>query len=88
MRPDFVIQANGKTFYWEHLGMLDRQDYARDWRARRRAYDEAGHLAVLLTTDDLAGVRAEHLAGVITDLVAGNLNGRADLGFSQHHYTL
>ena len=58
MHPDFVIQANGKTFYWEHLGMLDRKDYSRDWRARRRAYDEAGHLAVLLTTDDLAGVRA------------------------------
>lgn len=88
VHPDFVVQASGKTFYWEHLGMLDRQDYARDWRERRRAYEAAGYESALLTTDDMAGVRAERLAEVIEDLVAGALGGRADLGFSRHHYTL
>lgn len=88
VHPDFVVQSGGQTYYWEHLGMLDRQDYARDWRERRRAYAAAGHEAVLLTTDDLAGVRADQLAEVVGDITKGNLAGRADLGWSLHHYTL
>ena len=27
--PDFVIRKNGKIFYWEHLGMLQKEDYAK-----------------------------------------------------------
>lgn len=88
MHPDFVIQANGKTFYWEHLGMLDREDYSRDWRERRRAYDVAGLADNLLTSDDLAGIRADQLEGVLADLTSGKLQGRGDLGFSLHHYVL
>lgn len=88
VHPDFVVQSGGQTYYWEHLGMLDRQDYARDWRERRRAYAAAGHEAMLLTTDDLAGVRADQLMQVVRDIVAGNLAGRADMGWSMHHYTL
>jgi hypothetical protein len=86
--PDFVIQANGKTFYWEHLGMLDREDYSRDWRNRRGAYAAAGLADNLLTSDDLAGIRANQLASVLADLAGGTLKGRADLGFSLHHYVL
>lgn len=88
VHPDFTIRAGEKTFYWEHLGMLDRQDYARDWRERRRAYKDNGWENVLLTTDDAAGVRAEQLEKVVTDLCAGALGGRQDLGFSLHHYQL
>jgi hypothetical protein len=88
VRPDFTIQARGKTFYWEHLGMLDRQDYARDWRERRRAYQAAGLDGVLLTTDDASGVHADALGRVIDDLAAGELGDRADFGFSAHHYPL
>jgi hypothetical protein len=68
--------------------MLDRQDYARDWRDRRRAYQAAGLEDTLLTTDDASGVHADTLSGVIGDLAACMLGGRADLGFSGHHYSL
>jgi hypothetical protein len=88
VHPDFVVQIQGQTFYWEHLGMLDRQDYARDWRERRRAYQAAGLETALLTSDDLDGIRAEHLTALISDLSLGKLQGRADLGFSLHHYRL
>ena len=88
VRPDFTIQAGEKTFYWEHLGMLDRQDYARDWRERRRAYQAAGLEGFLLTTDDSAGVRADTLDAIINDVAGGELHGRADFGFSRHHYPL
>jgi hypothetical protein len=33
VHPDFSITVGGKTFFWEHLGMLDRRDYAGDWRS-------------------------------------------------------
>lgn len=88
VRPDFTVQIGDRTFYWEHLGMLDRQDYTRDWRERRRAYQAAGLENALLTTDDAAGVSAEALDAVISDLTSGALGGRADLGFSAHHYAL
>lgn len=88
VRPDFTIQTNGRTFYWEHLGMLDRQDYARDWRERRRAYQAAGLDTALLTTDDTSGVRASALEAVVSDLATGMPSGRADQGFSAHHYQL
>ena len=88
VHPDFTVQIGGTTFYWEHLGLLDQQDYARDWRQRRRAYAAAGLEKMLLTTDDSCGVRADALAAVIADVAAGKLSGRSDLGFSAHHYPL
>ena len=88
VHPDFTIQLKGQTFYWEHLGMLDRQDYARDWQERRRAYETAGLGGALLTTDDSSGVRSEAISAVISDLAAGKLGGRSDLPFSGHHYVL
>ena len=63
VHPDFVIHSGGKTFYWEHLGMLDRQDYNQLWRARRTGYDKEGLEQALITTDDLNGVRQEHRTG-------------------------
>ena len=49
---------------------------------------QAGLKDVLLTTDDLSGVKSDHLAIVLDDIIGGSIKGRADLGFSMHHYTL
>lgn len=68
--------------------MRDQQDYARDWRNRRRAYIDAGNEASLITTDDLAGVRANELDKVVNNMISRSLGGRADTPWSQHHYTL
>jgi len=38
--PDFTIKHSGKTFYWEHLGMLDRSGYRADWDAKKAWYAE------------------------------------------------
>jgi len=88
IHPDFTVVAGGEIFYWEHLGMLDRQDYAKDWRERRRAYRDAGLEDRLVTTDDAYGVRADVLEHVVAGLIAGKPDDRADLGFSLHHYQL
>ena len=34
--PDFTVSCRGETYYWEHLGLLDKTTYADEW-ARKRA---------------------------------------------------
>ena len=38
MLPDFTIQWQGKTYYWEHLGMLDGEDYRQKWARKKLLY--------------------------------------------------
>jgi ATP-dependent DNA helicase RecQ len=37
--PDFTIQRGERTYYWEHLGMLDLEDYRRNWEIKHAWYD-------------------------------------------------
>ncbi|WP_409328931.1 AAA family ATPase [Trujillonella humicola] len=61
--PDFTIADSdtGETYYWEHLGMLQRPSYRRKWEAKQSWYtahgilDEAaggGENGTLITTRD------------------------------------
>ena len=42
--PDFTIEdeISGRTVYWEHLGMLDRQDYRASWERKLTWYRANG----------------------------------------------
>ena len=68
--------------------MLDRADYSHDWRERVAGYKAKNLADVLLTTDDLAGVRQERLKQVIADLTTGEPGGDGGQEFSLHHYRL
>jgi len=48
--PDFTIDWNEKTFYWEHLGMSEDAQYRERWEARKRWYYEAGFGHQLITS--------------------------------------
>jgi hypothetical protein len=38
--PDFSVQdRNGQTWYWEHCGMLDQEDYEDRWKKKSVFYD-------------------------------------------------
>lgn len=37
--PDFTITRDGKTYYWEHLGLLEQEQYNSDWRKKQAMYD-------------------------------------------------
>jgi hypothetical protein len=50
--PDFTVNLGGKTYFWEHLGMLDRDSYARAWRRKREWYERNGFVARLITSAD------------------------------------
>lgn len=88
VHPDFWVQTPSGEYYWEHLGMLDRQDYASDWAERRKAYENAGHLDKLITTDDLGGLHQDRLDGLI-DLICSGTEpiGKQD-EWSDHHVHL
>lgn len=55
--PDFTIHHNGKTIYWEHLGMLDVDSYKKSWENKKKFYKrnniEEG--VNLLTSEDKNG---------------------------------
>lgn len=38
-RPDFAIIRGETTYYWEHLGMLDNEEYVNNWRVKKQWYD-------------------------------------------------
>lgn len=42
--PDFTIEdeISGRTVYWEHLGMLERQDYRAGWEKKKAWYCSNG----------------------------------------------
>jgi hypothetical protein len=88
IKPDFTVYVGDRKYYWEHLGMLDLRDYSENWRLRRKAYEDNGFGDVLITTDDLNGVRQECLNQVVEDILNGNLNVTGGNPYSNHHYTL
>jgi hypothetical protein len=75
--PDFTIDdaETGRRLLIEHLGMLDRPDYVRRWKAKEKWYREAGVLPIaegeasvgLLTTTEVSGFDA---AAVKAQIVA------------------
>lgn len=61
--PDFTIEddISGRTFYWEHLGLLHREDYRRSWESKLAWYrangvslyqDGGGPAGTLIVTRD------------------------------------
>lgn len=52
--PDFTIEdeISGRTVFWEHLGMLDREDYRRSWENKLTWYKSNG----VLPADEGIGV--------------------------------
>ena len=58
IRPDFTLYLpDGTEIYWEHAGMMDDPEYARNFRNKLMRYDQAGyHLnEQLIVTYDRGG---------------------------------
>jgi hypothetical protein len=55
LRPDFsFITADGDVIIWEHLGMMNREDYKRGWEWKRQWYLRNGFVegSTLFTSQD------------------------------------
>jgi exodeoxyribonuclease V alpha subunit len=55
--PDFTISYQGRTWYWEHLGTLDKASYKADWEDKERWYGANDYTNRLITSQD-------HLGGI------------------------
>jgi len=82
--PDFTIsdEITGRTVYWEHLGMLDDENYAKSWNKKLSWYRSNGILpyeenesgdAVLVTTQDSpqSGLDMAEVRRLIQEVCAG-----------------
>ncbi len=89
IHPDFTIQLkNGRTIYWEHLGMLDVKKYYKDWQERKDIYIEHGLYNDLITTDDLCGIKQEEIDLLIDNIRDNIFHTDKNNKFSSHHYEL
>jgi exodeoxyribonuclease V alpha subunit len=53
--PDFTVRFQGRTWYWEHLGMLDKASYKEDWQLKQKWYRDNGFWDRVLTSEDHPG---------------------------------
>ena len=54
--PDFTILWRGERFFWEHLGLLVREEYRKKWELKRAWYEEnfPGRLVTTEESGDLS----------------------------------
>jgi hypothetical protein len=82
--PDFTIEdeISGRAIYWEHLGMLEREEYRKSWEKKLAWYrsngvlpaaDGAGPKGMLVTTTESssAGFDAASVQRVILEYLHG-----------------
>jgi len=53
--PDFTIHYQGRTWYWEHLGMLEKASYREDWEQKQQWYRDNGYWDRVVTSEDHPG---------------------------------
>jgi ATP-dependent DNA helicase RecQ len=52
--PDFTIRHNGKTWYWEHLGLLGDEHYNENWQEKKQIFKDLGIFDNVITTKESA----------------------------------
>ena len=82
--PDFTIEdeISGRTVYWEHLGMLAREDYRQAWEKKLAWYrandiypvgeNDGGEAMLVITTDSAeSGLDMTQIKKVISEVCGG-----------------
>lgn len=73
--PDYTITWMGQTYYWEHLGRLDLEDYRQNWAIKKRWYDE--HFPGQLITTEESSTLSRAAKSLIKRLLTSD-PGRAE----------
>jgi len=63
--PDFTITWNGEEWYWEHLGMLDKEEYRKHWETKKEWYEKHGFSERLIITDEKRGIDSKKFEHII-----------------------
>ena len=89
--PDFKVVVDGKQYFIEHLGLLDKEVYRRRWEIKRRIYEKLGLLDQVITTSepmegniDVEGTIKRIISDIREDKLMETKSGFP----SKHHYVL
>ena len=63
--PDFTIVWNGEEWYWEHLGMLEKEEYKSHWEVKKEWYKTHGLSKRLIITEERKGVDSKKFEEII-----------------------
>jgi ATP-dependent exoDNAse (exonuclease V) alpha subunit len=70
--PDFTLKLeNGKTLYWEHLGMLNNKEYKKHWTKKLKIYkahritEEIGNLILSVEGVESKGINTQDIENKI-----------------------
>jgi hypothetical protein len=69
--PDFVIHHNGKTYYWEHLGLLNKPKYKKDWEEKEKYYLKDKNIILKTTEETNGAINCEDVVKVIGEIKNG-----------------
>jgi hypothetical protein len=53
--PDFTIIHRHEVFYWEHLGLMNKEKYRQDWAKKKEVFKKDGIIEgenLIITRDD------------------------------------
>ncbi|MCR6637455.1 MAG: RecQ family ATP-dependent DNA helicase [Sporocytophaga sp.] len=68
--PDFTITSNNKTYFWEHLGMLEDEDYANNWKIKKAWYEK--HFPGQLITTEECSVLSKRSENIVNTTLASS----------------
>lgn len=51
--PDFTIVYNGKTYFWEHLGLVGVENYDERWLEKKKIYEKHFPNQLIVTYEDV-----------------------------------
>jgi ATP-dependent exoDNAse (exonuclease V) alpha subunit len=63
--PDFTITWEGEDWYWEHLGMLDNDEYRNHWETKKEWYKKHGFSQRVIITDEEEGIDSKKIEYII-----------------------
>ena len=70
--PDFVIFHNGKTYYWEHLGLRNDEEYEKKWQKKQKDYLSDKSIILKYTEDQSnGGIDCEKILSIIQEIKDG-----------------
>jgi hypothetical protein len=64
--PDFTVEFQGRTYYWEHLGILEQDEYRRRWEVKKDWYSKnfPGQLVTTAESGNLSTDAVKLLEGL------------------------
>lgn len=70
--PDFTIAYAGRTYYWEHLGMLEKPQYLAKWQIKQQWYIDNGFAEQLIVSKDrLGAIDSAEIEQLIKEKILG-----------------